>query len=204
MPLYRLRQILYIVIAASFLALPIRAEPSGPIEVVERLHNKLILTMQQAKELGYIGRREALTPILLVTYDLSRMARVTVGRHWKAMDDDQKNSLVESFTAMMLANYALRFDGFSGEYFETLGTVETPHGHTIVQTHIVTSDEKIRLDYLLRKSGDRWMVIDVFLKGTISELAARRSEYMTVIRDRGVDGLISAVREKAASLSEVR
>lgn len=204
MPLCRIRKILYIVIAAIFLALPTHAEPSGPVEVVEKLHNKLIFTMQQAKELGYMGRREALTPILLVTYDLYSMARVTVGRHWKAMDDDQKNSLVESFTAMTLSNYALRFDGFSGEYFETLGTVETPHGHTIVQTHIVTSDEKIRIDYLLRKSADGWLVIDVFLKGTISELAARRSEYMTVIRDRGVDGLISAVREKAASLSEVR
>ncbi len=204
MPLRRLRQILYIAIAAIFLALPIRAEPSGPAEVVEKLHDKLISTMQQAKELGYAGKRDALTPILLATYDLRRMARVTVGRHWKAMADDQKDSLVKSFTAMTLSNYALRFDGFSGEYFETLGTVETPHGYTIVQTQIVTSDEKIRIDYLLRKSDDGWGIIDVFLKGTISELAARRSEYMSVIRDRGVDALIDAVREKAASLAEAR
>lgn len=204
MPLRRLRQILCVTIAAIFLALPLRAEPPGPTAVVENLHNKLISTMQQAKELGYAGRREALTPILLASYDLRRMARVTVGRHWKAMADDQKDSLVESFTAMTLSNYALRFDGFSGEYFETLDTVETPHGHIIVQTHIVTADEKIRIDYLLRKSDDGWAIIDVFLKGTISELAARRSEYMSVIRDRGVDALISAVREKAASLAEVR
>ncbi|MCE2510497.1 MAG: ABC transporter substrate-binding protein [Alphaproteobacteria bacterium] len=204
MPYRRLRQVFYIVVATIFLALPARAESSEPIAVVEKLHDKLISVMRQAKELGYAGRRDALMPILLVSYDLPRMARVTVGRHWKEMDDGQKNALIEAFTAMTLSNYASRFNGFSGEYFETLGTLETPHGHMVVQTHIVTSDEKIRIDYLLRKSGNGWQIIDVFLKGTISELAARHSEYMTYVRDHGVDALIEAVQKKAASLAEMR
>ena len=204
MPLHRLKPILYVAIAAILLIQSARAEPVEPVAVVEKLHDKLISVMQQAKELGYAGRREALTPILLASYDLARMARVTVGRHWKEMNDGQKDLLIEAFTAMTLSNYASRFNGFSGEYFETLGTIETPQGHTIVQTHIVTSDEKIRIDYLMRKSDDGWKIIDVFLKGTISELAARHSEYMTVIRDRGIDALIDAVREKAASLAEMR
>ncbi len=198
------RGILITAIAAMVLATPLRAEPLEPVAAIEKLHDKLISVMQQAKELGYAGRREALTPILLATFDLRRMARVTVGRHWRDMDNAQKDSLVQAFTEMTISNYASRFNGFSGEYFETMGTLQTPHGDTVVQTQIVTSDEKIRIDYLLRKSKEKWGIIDVFLKGTISELAARRSEYMTVIRDRGVDALIEAVQEKAMSLAENR
>jgi len=199
-----MRGILLTAIAVMVLASPLRAEPLAPVAAIEKLHDKLISVMQQAKELGYAGRREALTPILLATFDLRRMARVTVGRHWRDMDDAQKDSLVQAFTEMTISNYASRFNGFSGEYFETMGTLQTPHGDTVVQTQIVTSDEKIRIDYLLRKSKEKWGIIDVFLKGTISELAARRSEYMTVIRDRGVDALIEAVQEKAMSLAENR
>jgi len=204
MQLRWMRGILLTAIAVMVLASPLRAEPLAPVAAIEKLHDKLISVMQQAKELGYAGRREALTPILLATFDLRRMARVTVGRHWRDMDDAQKDSLVQAFTEMTISNYASRFNGFSGEYFETMGTLQTPHGDTVVQTQIVTSDEKIRIDYLLRKSKEKWGIIDVFLKGTISELAARRSEYMTVIRDRGVDALIEAVQEKAMSLAENR
>jgi len=204
MQLRWMRGILVTAIAVMVLASPLRAEPLAPVAAIEKLHDKLISVMQQAKELGYAGRREALTPILLATFDLRRMARVTVGRHWRDMDDAQKDSLVQAFTEMTISNYASRFNGFSGEYFETMGTLQTPHGDTVVQTQIVTSDEKIRIDYLLRKSKEKWGIIDVFLKGTISELAARRSEYMTVIRDRGVDALIEAVQEKAMSLAENR
>lgn len=195
---------LALAVTVALLSLPLRAEPVVPVATVEKLHDKLISVMQQAKTLGYAGRREALTPILLASFDLRRMARVTVGRHWKKMDSAQKDSLVQAFTDMTISNYASRFNGFSGEYFETLGTLQTPHGDTVVQTQIVTSDEKIHIDYLLRKSEEKWGIIDVFLKGTISELAARRSEYMSVIRDRGVDALIAAVQDKAMSLAENR
>ena len=202
MPFYFIRGILVLAAVAVVLVSPLRAEPLAPVVIIEKLHAKLISVMQQAEELGYAGRRETLTPIILASFDLHRMTRVTVGHYWKEMGDAQRDSLTQAFTEMTFSNYALRFDGFSGEFFETLGTLKTPRDDTVVQTHIVTSDEKIRIDYLLRKSDEKWRIIDVFLKGTISELAARRSEYMSVIRDRGVDALIHAVHEKAMSFAE--
>jgi len=202
MSFYFIKGLIALAVAAVLLASPLRAEPLNPVAMIEKLHGKLISVMQQAKELGYAGRRDALTPVILASFDLRRMTRVTVGHYWKEMDTAQKDKLTHAFTEMTLSNYALRFDGFSGEFFETLGTLQTPRDDTVVQTYIVTSDEKIRIDYLLRKSNEKWGIIDVFLKGTISELAARRSEYMSVIRDRGVDALIEAVEKKAMSLAD--
>jgi len=58
----------------------------------------------------------------------------------------------------------------------------------------------VQLDYLMRKNGARWRIIDVYLNGTISEVAARRSEYSTVLRQGGSPALIDLLTKKTAEL----
>jgi phospholipid transport system substrate-binding protein len=43
--------------------------------------------------------------------------------------------------------------------------------------------------------------VDVYLDGTISELATRRSEFSSILRDRGIDGLITVLNRKTNALS---
>ncbi|MGI9431564.1 MAG: ABC transporter substrate-binding protein, partial [Myxococcota bacterium] len=47
-----------------------------------------------------------------------------------------------------------------------------------------------------------WRIIDVFLNGTVSELALRRSEYSSVIRSDGYEALRDGLREKIAATPE--
>ena len=76
-----------------------------------------------------------------------------------------------------------------------------PSGDCIVHTKLFTSDpEPVQLDYLMRKTGDRWQIIDVYLSGTISQVAARRSEYSAVLRQGGAPALIDLLTKKAAEL----
>jgi phospholipid transport system substrate-binding protein len=58
----------------------------------------------------------------------------------------------------------------------------------------------VQLDYLMRKADDRWRIIDVYLNGTISEMAARRSEYSAVLSQGGTSALIALLRKKAVEL----
>ena len=53
----------------------------------------------------------------------------------------------------------------------------------------------------MRRNGNAWQVVDVYLDGTISELATRRSEFSSILRDRGIDGLITALNRKTNALS---
>jgi phospholipid transport system substrate-binding protein len=53
----------------------------------------------------------------------------------------------------------------------------------------------------MRSSGGSWKIIDVYLSGTISELAARRSEFSAVLRQGGAAALVETLRKKAAELS---
>jgi len=54
---------------------------------------------------------------------------------------------------------------------------------------------------LTRRGSDAWQVVDIYLNNTISELATHRAVFSAIFRDRGVDGLITALNRKADLLS---
>jgi phospholipid transport system substrate-binding protein len=89
-------------------------------------------------------------------------------------------------------------DGYSGE---VVGEASSSPG-VIVRTRIVKSNgEPVSINHLTRRNGNAWQVVDVYLDGTISELATRRSEFSSILRDRGIDGLITALNRKTNALS---
>jgi phospholipid transport system substrate-binding protein len=169
-----------------------------PGAVVNTLDQSLLDVMQQAKQLGYNGRYAKLEPVLRQAFDIHYMTQLAVGQGWATLNPEQQDRLSDAFGKFITATYARRFDGYSGERFETLG--EKPIGQAImVQTKLVKSNgEAIALNYVIRQNGGRCQVVDIYLTGTISELAQRRSEFSAVFQRTGYDGLLSALQQKAA------
>ena len=68
----------------------------------------------------------------------------------------------------------------------------------IVRTVLHTANEDVHLDYRLRSTPAGWRVIDVYLSGTVSELALRRAEYTSVLEREGFDALLAALERKVS------
>ena len=84
---------------------------------------------------------------------------------------------------------------------EVDATPETRANGRIVKTKLVQSNgTPVPLNYLLRGSGDNWKVVDVYLSGTISELATRRSEFEAILKSGGPSALIESLRQQADKL----
>jgi phospholipid transport system substrate-binding protein len=170
-------------------------------EPVEKLYAALLDVMKRADELGFEGRYRLLEPVIGASYDVPFMAELILGRQWRALSPEQQKLWLETFARLTVSTYADRFDGFAGERFE-VGAVEAgTQGTSVVRTKIVKSDgEPVNLDYRMRLApAGGWRIIDVFLNGTVSELALRRSEYGALMRRDGFDALIAAVKEKIAA-----
>jgi phospholipid transport system substrate-binding protein len=74
----------------------------------------------------------------------------TGGRHWKAATS-RSEALVATFSRFTVANFAGRFDGFSGQSFRTLGVEPATFGTVLVRTRLdEPGDEGVALDYRLR------------------------------------------------------
>ncbi len=170
--------------------------------VVERLHEALLDSMRSAEQSGFETRREALRAVLLESFDFSFMAEKSAGRYWRNLDDDQRLALTTALTELALSNYAARFDAYDGERFETLGAEAAAYETVLVRSRIVQQGGTVtRLDYrLLAGPEGEPRIVDVFLNGTVSELAMRRAEYTGVIKREGFDALLAALRERVAAL----
>jgi phospholipid transport system substrate-binding protein len=179
------------------------APDGGPVPVIERLNSTLIAIMQGADALGYKGRYAKVAPVVDETFDLVFMASKSIGRYWKALEQEQRARWVDAFRSYTVSNFADRFDGFSGQTFEILGQKKASHATVLVLTQLVrpTADD-VELNYRMRDDEGAWRVVDIYSGGKVSEVALRRSEYASVLKQGGIEKLIAVVNAKAESRSE--
>jgi phospholipid transport system substrate-binding protein len=167
-----------------------------PSEVVEKLHSALIGAMRN-DELDFEGRYALLEPVVNQTFNLEFMGSKCVGRHWKKLNEQEQQDWLEKFRRLTIANYASRFKKFDGEEFETLGNEAGARETQVVLTKLhIPSDEDVALNYRLMRGEDGWRIIDIYLRGTVSELALRRSEYSATLKRDGFDDLVAAIDRK--------
>ncbi|HWE72120.1 MAG TPA: ABC transporter substrate-binding protein [Stellaceae bacterium] len=174
-----------------------------PAATLNSFYDTLLAVMKDGPKLGFVGRRQKLAPAITQAFDLALMTRLVVGLPWPSLTVDEQKQLVSAFAEFSIATYANQFDDFSGEKFEVdPKAAPAPGNDVIVKTKLIQSNgEPVQLDYLLRQEQAEWRIIDVFLSGTISQLAARRSEFSGILREQGARGLIAVLKEKTQALA---
>ena len=184
-------------IAARVPAFAADAPASDVTAPIHAFYDALLDVMKRAKALGIKGRYDTLAPVIESSFDLPAMTRIAIGPRWTSIPKEQQGALVDAFSRMTIATYASRFDGYSGERFEIDPAVESRGAGSVVHTRIVQSKgEPVTLNYLMRKSGGKWKAVDVYLTGTISELATRRSEFNGILDAGGPQALIGSLRQQ--------
>ena len=174
---------------------------SSPSDIVTAFHESLLGVMKEAKTLGVKGRFEKLASPLKQNFHFRLMTQVAAGSYWRKSGPAQIDRLVDAFTRLSISTYASRFDGYSGQSFETEGEKPGPQKTILVKTRIIDpGSDPVDLTYVTRKIKGEWRIIDVLLDTGISELAVRRSEYRRVLKTGGIDGLIDTLNRKADQL----
>ena len=152
-------------------------------DAVQALHDALLSTMKNGRSLGQSGRLARLQPVMRKTSDLATMSRLSVGPFWATLTETRRRQVAASFGRYISAIYADRFDSYSGQ--KLLVTGAQPAGAAIiVGSEIVkANDEAVKVDYLMRRNGDSWLISDIYPNGAISEVAIRRSEFAATIKN---------------------
>lgn len=178
----------------------VRGDEPAATQTVETLHTALLGVMKDADALGYQGRYDRLAPVLKAHFDFPFMARFVLGPGWQTLAPPDQQRWLETFERITIATYAWRFKGYTGESFKTLGQEPAGQDTLFVRTVVDRTDaEDVELTYRLRKTDAGWRIIDIYQKGTISELALRRSEYSAVLKRDGFERLLETVNAKLAA-----
>jgi phospholipid transport system substrate-binding protein len=188
-------------VALLFLgAFPLRAESLSPAAGrIKSYYQQLLPTIQQAGQLSVRERDRRFWPAITSAFDLGAMTRLAVGPAWSSFTPSQQAAARDAFAHFLVAEYASEVRDYSGESFvvEPQTSPESRGGGEIVRTKLIQSGGRtVTINYLVR--GGR--VIDVYLNGTVSDLALRRDEFASVIGSGGADALIKRLRERTQQL----
>ena len=162
--------------------------------VVQDFYDALFDSMRHANEWHMQGRYDHLYPVMNRLFDVPGMTRLAVGPDFTNLAPDQQAALREIFGKLLVATFASTFDDFKGETYAVDADVATRGPDRFVKSKFNGAGAPVDINYLMRGKGDDWRVKDIYLNGTISQLATWRSEYGSTFQTGGFDGLMAAVK----------
>ena len=180
--------------------IPSRAQQFSPAaRHIDSYYQQLMPTLKAAGSLSVRERDRRFWPVISSAFDLTTMTRLAVGPAWSSFSSAQQVAVRDAFAHFIVADYASQVSDYSGESFvvEPDASAVSRGGGEIVRTKLVQSGGRtVTINYLVR--GGR--VIDVYLNGTVSDLALRRDEFASIIASGGADALIKRLHERTQVL----
>jgi len=181
-------------------AFPLLAQaPSAAAARIQTYYQELMPTIQQAGRLTVRERDKRFGPAITGAFDLATMTRLAVGPAWKSFSGAQQAAVQTAFTRFIVADYASQIKDYSGQSFVVdpqTSPVSRGEGEIVKTKLLQPGGRTVKINYLMR--GGR--VIDVYLNGTVSDLAVRRDEFASIIASGGADGLIKRLQDRTQTL----
>jgi phospholipid transport system substrate-binding protein len=157
-------------------------------------------TLKAAGSLSVRERDRRFGPAITSAFDIGTMTRLATGPAWSSFSGAQQAAVREAFARFLVADYAHQVSDYSGESFvvDPQTSSESRGGGEIVKTKIMQPGGRtVQINYLVR--GGR--VVDVYLNGTVSDLATRRDEFASILAGGGgADALVKTLRERTDAL----
>jgi phospholipid transport system substrate-binding protein len=180
---------------------PLRAQALSPAaRHIQSYYQELMPTLKQAGQLSVRERDQRFTPAISSAFDLAGMTRLAAGPAWTSFSGAQQAAVRDAFARFLVADYAHQVTDYSGESFvvDPQTSPESRGGGEVVKTRLIQpGGRNVTINYLVR--GGR--VIDVYLNGTISDLATRRDEFASILAGGGgADALVKQLRERTQTL----
>ncbi len=179
---------------------PALADSDPAVAQVQGFYDTLVDSMKQGKQLGVQGRYNKLKPAVEQAYNLPLMTSLVVGPGWASISPSDQQALVAAFERMTIANYAKNFDSFGGEKFVVDPAAQVHGTDKVVMSKLVTGGQTIPFNYRMRQADGSWKIIDVYLNGTISQLATKRSDYASTLSAGGAPALAKKLNAMADAL----
>ena len=130
------------------------------------------------------------------------VAKWVLGRTWRKATKEQQEKYLELFEELMIATYAHRFEGHSGETLNIVKTEVVNKVDALVFSKLSRTDaaKPLSVDWRIRASEGKYKIVDILVEG-VSMAKTQRAEFASVMRknDGDIDALLIELRQRLAS-----
>lgn len=161
-----------------------------------------ILRDPELKGEGMTGqRRAAIVRVARDIFDLSEMAKRSLGQHWERRTPAERKEFVRLFSDLIQRSYVSKVDQHGGIATLMIKGETIDAGLAVVRTILpLDQGREMPLDYRMHATNDRWRVYDISIDG-ISLVANYRAQFNRIIRTSSYDALVSRLRSNEAEFS---
>ncbi len=191
--------------AVLLLSLGARAQPSAaPDVLVKDVTLEVVDLIAKDKDIKAGNRAKLIALIeekVLPHFNFVSMTSLAVGQNWRKASAEQKKRLADEFKTLLVRTYASALAAYSEQKFDfrPLRARPTDTDVTVQVRVLQPGAQPVPIDYSMEKTASGWKVYDVMVGG-VSLVANYRTEFASVVRTSGIDGLIKDLAAKNRSL----
>ena len=139
--------------------------------------------------------RTKLENILTRAVDLDGVARAALGKSWDDAKPALRKKFLDAFKQRFRKATADQFtDDYRGTDVKYLPEVPADEGAVKVPTEVTIKGEPTHIDYVMRRSGGDWRIVDIIVDD-VSTVDNYRSSFGRIIKKEGMDGLIARLNK---------
>jgi phospholipid transport system substrate-binding protein len=168
-----------------------------PEEVVNNLHTGLKKVSEKISD-----SPTDLINLVKNTYNAEKMITKIIGDTWKKTNKKDQQEIVIIFQEYIAKNYFKRFKKITNPTFKYKESKKISEKLMLIKTILVVDKEEVSINYLLIFDKNQWRIFDVLLAGSISEIATKKSEFSSFIRDGKISPLIDALKKQNSALND--
>ncbi|GMR00223.1 MAG: ABC transporter substrate-binding protein [Zetaproteobacteria bacterium] len=178
------------------------AEPDTPKVVVETAVNGVIhaLKSRQNKDVITLKDRESIRQAVKGYFDFREMAKRSLGKPWRKMDEAQRTDFVDTFRELLERSYGNRLSEYHDQTVE-FGKVKTKGRIAIVNSEVIDAEKRTPVRYKLVHKKSGWRVYDIKVEG-ISMVSTFRSDFKQAVSQKGIDGFLGDLKKQVEKLKE--
>lgn len=189
-------------IAACLLPVTSIHAQQNPVDVLKEMSDRVIAIVDQDPTiLDDKQRMRSIADAVVVPHvDFVVFSRWVLGKYWRKATPEQRQIFIDNFRELLIRTYlaSVASDDYQNQmiHYQPVRQGKNPNKATVEakveQSHGPLISVKFRM-YLNKSNG--WMVYDVVIEG-VSLVATHRSSFSTIIREKGMDGLITMLEER--------
>lgn len=137
-------------------------------------------------------------------FDLDLTSQLVLGKHWNRASQAHRQAFKELFAQYLLHNYARYLKAYRVETLAIVSSNPIGKSDFLVETRVegAQGDDPANPVWRLRRRDGGFKIIDVQVDG-ISLALTERSQFGSVILRNGLDGMLSALRQRVAGPADV-
>jgi phospholipid transport system substrate-binding protein len=151
---------------------------------------------------------ELIEQILLPHIDFITASKWVLGQYWDGASREQKIEFIKTFRTLLLRFYSSALTEYLNTHDEKLDmslmTFQDPgqveNGQVTVRSEVKPKTGKpVPISYQMHQTAKGWKVFDVSVEG-VSVITTYKTSFSTEIQQKGLDALISSLKERNAKL----